>query len=476
MSTTKNAAYVLTSQVILLLSGVIISLGLGRLLGPELYGRYGIVFAVASVLNVLLTPGIVQAIAKHIAEKKSHAGMVAKAMLKRQLIICTALAIIYFALATPLAQAMNDKSLAWLLRAITPMAILYGISAVYGGYLTGLGRFAEQSIQLIIYSTSRLALTFTLAYFFSVTGALAALPLASLMALLYLAHTAKLKSDERTTPTAGIYKLAMPLTMFTALITLFMNTDLLLVHALLKSPEATGYYTAASTIARMPYFVLTALATLMLPAVAEKLASSKEEAQKFVRETIRYVLMLLLPATALLVSTAKPLVMLLYRSEYVHAAEPTAILAAGTAALTTAYLLATVLNAAGKTSYPLTVMAATLAASVAANTMAIPQYGLKGAAAVVAIASVAAAIAMLLGAYRRIGNFIPYRSIAKTAAASLAILALAMSFRLQNKFLLPVEYAILGVLYLALLIALKEINHSDKERLRSLIPNALKKA
>lgn len=488
MTTTRNAAYVLSAQVVLLFSGTIISLGLGRLLGPELYGRYGVVFAIATVMNILLVPGMMQAVSKFVAERKDkpEAGAVARAVLKKQLFAGVILAAAYFFLAMPLSEALRDKSLLHLFQIITPMTIIYGVSAVYGGYLTGTGRFLEQSKQLILYSTSRLVLTFLLAYLFSIAGAIIALPVSAMIALAYNARVARLGQKSEAQPaqpaartaqaaaTAEVYKFALPLTLFSVLITLFMNADLLLVQALLNNPQATGYYTAASAVARIPYFVLTALAALVLPAVAGKLMVSAKEAQGFVKEALRYVLILLLPATAVFAATAKPLMMLLYRSEYAQAAGPAAILAVGTAALTLAYLLATVINASGKTRATVTVVAAMLIISVLANLAVIPKYGLKGAALVIMSTSLVAAAVLAAVAYKKIGNFVSYRSLIKILAATAIIFSVANTVQLQNKFLLPAEYIFLGIAYLILLVLLREIKKEDIKKIKSLIPRRIK--
>ncbi|MBI2140882.1 oligosaccharide flippase family protein [Candidatus Woesearchaeota archaeon] len=474
MSTTKNAAYVLSSQVILLLSGTLINLGMGRFLGPELYGRFGIVYAVASVLNVLLTPGIIQAIAKFTAERKDHAQAIAKAMLKNQLIMGTAIAAIYFFLAAPIAIALKDNSLQQLLWILTPLVVLYSITAVYGGYLTGLGRFPEQAKQLILYSASRLVLTFLLAYLFSVTGAVIALPLSSAIALAYLAYTARIaQNSSGFHSTKELYGFSVPIAMFSVLIIAFMNSDLLQVQAMLGNSQLTGYYAAAGTVARINYFVLTALGMIMLPAVAEKLKSSVKSAQSFVQEAMRYVFILMLPASLVMMATAKPLVMLLYKSDYAAAAGPAAILTLGMAALTFAYLLTTIINALGKPSVTVFVSASALVAAIAANTVLIPKYGLNGAAA--GIAAIAAAEALVFGiiVYRKLGRFINYDSLAKITVASLAVFAIAQPVQLSNKFLLPLEYAMLGIVYLGILVVLREIRKEDIKKLKSLLPQQL---
>ena len=59
------------------------------------------------------------------------------------------------------------------------------------------------------------------------------------------------------------------------------------------------------------------------------------------------------------------------------------------------------------------------------------------------------------------------------AAASILVFMIAVQVNLQNKFLLPVLYLSLGVLYLLALFVMKEIKREDFKRVLALIPNRL---
>jgi stage V sporulation protein B len=466
MSATKNSAYIIAAQVSLLFSGAIINFGLGRMLGPSLYGQFGVVYAVATIINLLLTPGIMHAVAKFSASKKQEAQIIAGSVLKKQFIFGILLAFVYYFLATPIAIVLRDPGLASLMKLLTPLIVIYAISAVYGGYLTGIGKFSKQAAQLMTYSSSRLLITSVLAYFFSLTGAIVALPLAALVALLYFLFASKIKFAQYST--LSLYKFALPITAFIALIAVFLNTDLFLVKALLQDNSLTGYYTAASTIARIQYFVLTALGIVMLPAVAGKL-TAKQNAKQFVQGAFRYVIMLLIPSSVIISITAKPLVMLLYRSEYAAAGLPLSVLVIGIAALTLSYLFATVINAI-KPALSAATAAGVLALSITLNLALIPRYYLLGAALATTLTSILSMLIMFVIVYRKIGNPINYSSLVKVISASILIFVITVQIDLHDKFLLPVLYAFLGLVYLMTLFVMKELKKEDLKRLLELIP------
>ncbi len=467
MSTTRNSAYVISAQVSLLFSGALINFGLGRLLGPSAYGQFGVVYAVATILNLLLTPGIMQSVSKFCASRRQSAESIAGSVLRQQLIVSMVVAVAYYFIAGSIAVLLRDASLASFMRILAPLVIIYSLTAVYGGYLTGIGRFGLQAGQLITYSASRLILTFAFAYFFSLAGAIAALPLAAFAALAYFVIVSKLSFSSART--LGVYKFALPITAFVALISVFQSVDLFIVKALLQDNALAGYYTAAGSVARIPYFVLTALGMVMLPAVAGRIASG-QHAGAFVRDAFRYVLIILLPATAVIAATARPLVMLLYRSEYVAAAYPLAILSVGMAALTLAYLFAVIINAAGRPVISASTAVGMVALSVAINITLIPKYGLAGAAAATTFASFASAAILFLVVHSKVGSPFSFLSLARISAASAVVLAIALRINLQNKFLLPLLYAFLGAVYLLALFILRELRKDDFRRLLSLVP------
>lgn len=468
MSTARNSVYVIAAQVSLLFSGAVINFFLGRHLGPELYGQFGLVYAVATIINLLLTPGLLQSVSKFVAESPSDAASVAKSMLKKQLLAGMVLGFAYFIVAVPLAAALKDSSLAVLLMVQSPLVLIYALSSVYAGYLAGLGRFGRNAAELLIYSSSRLAFTVILAYFFSLAGAVIALPLAAFVGLIYFYFAARFSSSSPAS-TRRIYAFAVPTTAFIGLVALFINADLFLVKVLLQDNVLVGYYTAAGVIARIPYFVLSALGVVMLPIVSGKL-SSGQSTNKFVQDAFRYVLIVLLPSAAVMVATAKPLVMLLYRSEYAAAAIPLAILAVGAAALTLSYLFGIVINAAGRPALSAAVAAGVLALGIALNTALIPKYGLAGAAFATALSSFVGLAVTYAAVYAKVGNPVNYASFVRVVLASIIVFAIAVQFELQNKFLLPLLYLGLGIVYMAALFVLGELKKEDFRRIAGLAP------
>jgi O-antigen/teichoic acid export membrane protein len=54
-------------QFVFLVAGYAIHAGLGRILGPSLYGTFGVVITLVTILNLILTSGIPRAVSRYIA-------------------------------------------------------------------------------------------------------------------------------------------------------------------------------------------------------------------------------------------------------------------------------------------------------------------------------------------------------------------------------------------------------------------------
>ncbi|HDD36463.1 MAG TPA: hypothetical protein ENF50_03240 [Archaeoglobus veneficus] len=82
---TKGTIYLGIAQLLFLISGYAIHVGLGRLLGPELYGIYAVVVSLITVVNLILTTGIPQTVSKFVSERPDLARSILKTSGKLQL-------------------------------------------------------------------------------------------------------------------------------------------------------------------------------------------------------------------------------------------------------------------------------------------------------------------------------------------------------------------------------------------------------
>jgi O-antigen/teichoic acid export membrane protein len=82
-SVMRGTIYLMAAQAAFVASGYAIHISLGRLLGHAEYGIYAVVISLMTMVNLILTTGIPQAVAKYVAHDGGGAEGVRKTALKR---------------------------------------------------------------------------------------------------------------------------------------------------------------------------------------------------------------------------------------------------------------------------------------------------------------------------------------------------------------------------------------------------------
>ena len=77
----KGLVYLTISSGIFVVAGYVVNLWLGRFLGPVNYGIYGVVISLMTMVNLVQSAGLPNAVSKYIAEDESNAeGILAKGL------------------------------------------------------------------------------------------------------------------------------------------------------------------------------------------------------------------------------------------------------------------------------------------------------------------------------------------------------------------------------------------------------------
>jgi PST family polysaccharide transporter len=134
----RGTILLIAAQVSFVLSGYATHIGLGRLLGPEDYGLYAVVISLMTMVNLILSTGIPQAVSKYVAHGDGNELHVKRTAQKMQLIFSLILFIFYYFFADQLAMMLNDPGMAPYLRLSSFIVPAYALQALYVGYFNGL--------------------------------------------------------------------------------------------------------------------------------------------------------------------------------------------------------------------------------------------------------------------------------------------------------------------------------------------------
>jgi O-antigen/teichoic acid export membrane protein len=461
------------SQAVVLVLGYVTHVWIGRALGPKAYGIYGIVLSVQTIIGLLLTLGVPIAVSRYVARDEKRALAILAQALRIQIFVAAVVSVATLILAHPLATVLDDATLAPYIRLMSLILVCQALYPVYAQFLSGMHRFTQQAALTAVYAVSKLLGAIALLYWFSLQGALAGFAIGGLVAaLLGWWWTKTFGVGARTVVPnktflsfAGLYVLVL------MGIQLLISLDLFMVKAYLHDDTLAGYYNAAVTLARVPFFLLQGLAFVILPSVSllTKPGASRDRAAIFIGDTLRYLIALIVPGAALAAATSENLIIIFFSRVYLPAAPLLSILMIGVAAAAFYLLLTNIVAGAGKTRVALIVTIGMIATSATLGTILIPRAGLTGAAwqtTVTCLLGLAGLAAYTLKTFR---IPVPWISLIRIIFAT--IIAVSPTyFWSASPLTTPLLYLICASLYIAILIFTGEVRHQDWQLLASVHP------
>jgi len=467
-SFTRGAFQLMAAQTVFMLSGYVLNVFLARRFGPELYGAYGVVMAVLVWAEIFVINGIPTAMQKFLAESPSATLF---RLGRRMQFGYTLVILLLFAALTPAIGAWlrepDFKKFLWI---AAPDILLYGLYWFYLGAHNGLHRFDSQALIVIFYGLSKVASSIGLVLAgVGIAGAFIGNFLGSAVGLavgLWRLNRASLIESTASEHYSRLTKFATPIILYALSLNAVFYLDLLFVKHFLP-PVTAGYYTAASTIARVPYFVFLGLGFSILPVLSRTLAQQNvAESQRLLRQTMRLLFVLLAPVLALVIPNAGSIVAFLYTDAYQPATSILPLLIISIAFYTFWMVLSTIMSAAGKPDRAFQISLVAVVVDLILCWILVPRWEGRGAA--LATLGASACGMLLTGTYvlRRFGTagirfIIPWRSLWRAIIAGAAAWAVSLWWTASGVTLL-IELTVLFGFYLFLLFLLGELKDIRK--------------
>lgn len=468
----RGAMALSVSQAVVLLLGYVTHVIIGRLLGPSQYGVYGIVLSIQTILGLFLTLGVPIAVSRYVAQDQENARAILKQGLKIQTFIAASLACIIILFAPVISSLLRDSTLTPYIMFVAAVLFFQAYYPIFSQYLSGMHMFSKQAFLTNLYACAKLAGALTLMYvFFNLYGALAGFAVGGIAAAVagfvftqkIGNHTHKKLSLRSFLSFAGTYVLIL------VGLQILMSIDLFMVKSIIGDNQQAGYYNAAVTLSRIPYFLLQGLMFVILPSVSQltKHSASSRKAAQFIRDTLRYLIALIVPSVTFAAATSKNLVILFFSRDFIASAPILTILMLGLGALAFYLLIANIVAGAGKAHIGLVVTVVLVLISSVLGYALIPRWGLIGAAWQTAITSGIGLVT--LSAYTFYSFRIPF-PIKSTLNVVIATAAAVIPTYLWSPqpFVLPLQFVLLFVVYGAMLFLLGEISDEDRMRIASI--------
>jgi stage V sporulation protein B len=404
----KGTTYQLFARGLYILSGYLMHVFVARYLGAALYGILGVVLSLLLVVRLLAYDGIGETAAKFTADNLTGYYSVFRILSKAHWVLSLTFATVLFVCAPYIAAILfHDTQLTPYIRLSAFIIPVTSYLSVYLGSLNGMRLFGKHAASTSVFALSRLLMViFFVLLGFGLYGVILGLITASLLGLataMYL-YPRPSNLDGASLSYRKMISFAVSVTISVSSVTFINNIDLLATKALLRDNVLVGLYTSATTLSKIPYEFLAVFAVTVLPSVA--LAKSLEDldlVRKYARQTLRYVLILMLPCSIIISICAERLIVIFYSQEYQMAANSLSLLVWGSSFMGLFVIMSSILNGLGKAGLSMFFASSLVPVSVFLNIFLIPRYGILGAAAATTItAFVGLSVAFAYLAFKQI--------------------------------------------------------------------------
>lgn len=381
-----------TGQVVSATSGAILTVVLTRLLDPDRYGLLFLAISVLMIINVYSELGIGRSTAKYIAEyKETNPGQLRHILSFGFLFNSGTIIIICLALLFThehIAQLIGEPDLVLFLLLGVLFIAFSAILTFVRDTLQGFEAIEASAFVQVINMVARVIFAIGLVLIgYGAIGALIgyilAYLLASLVGLVYLYRSYYQRYTGETVESGlkrRIAEYTIPLTATNTANKLEKQVDTILVGFFI-GPVEVAYYTLGKQVVQFIETPILALGFTLAPTFeAQKAKGNPDTLARIYQKGLSNTLLLYIPAAAGLVLVAKPLVELVFGSEYLGAIPVLQILAIYTVLRSVTKLTGSGLDYLGRARERAIVRGISAVLNVALNLVLIPMIGAVGAA------------------------------------------------------------------------------------------------
>jgi O-antigen/teichoic acid export membrane protein len=459
------------SRIVLIGCGFATYAIVARRLTTAEFGIYGVIGAILNILNTVLGAGTNQSISRLVAQNRQAASWLLMRGLRWSALVTVLTATSLLLGAPVVAAVLKDDSLTGLLMIVALVPGLYTISATYAGFLNGMQALSRQGLVNISLSVARLVLIGAAALLgYGLPGTLYGWVAAAAVASVAARRLAQVPAERSSIELRTVVFVRMMISFVgvSLLLQLLLANDLLLIKRLapaISANQQAGIYTAAQSIARIPYYFLIGVSQIVYPRLSAGVSKDNMETARYTSSLVLTgMLVVLVGALALCVPLTKDMIRIIYPERYAEGATTLGWLLAGSATLSLAEASLTMLSGVGGPRYSVLVLGMAVTLQVMLGLLLIPRYGMTGAAQSTLVAALVAFIAAAALLQRLVGATL-WRRLMTTSL--IPVVALLVSSSLWARLgMTPIWTLIFMVVaYVGYLMAIYGLNASALRKL-----------
>jgi len=378
----KGTLYHMAARGIFLVSDFAIHVYVARALGPEVYGIWGVILALLAIAAQPLNSGLSLSVSKYVAEDNRRSSALLVKGIAGQMVLAAILMSGLIGFSGPISSLLDAPVLGNYLIQMSIILPCLGAVAIWLGLFNGLRSFGRETIVMSAYPLVRslaAILFISLGYGLEgiIWGFIVGIGFSVLIAwLLY-------RAPEERVEFAGsrLTRFAVPVFIMGMVMIAIPNIDLLFVKGMVLDEKDVGVYNSARTLAKSFYFFFLAIQSTIFPSLVESISSNdRERTSTYIRQGIRYLMIMALPVTCLIAAPGPDLLVLIFSRVYSGGGGSLTILMFGFTLLTLFSVLTTILMAGKRSGWAVAACSILMPVDIVLNLILIPRYQILGAA------------------------------------------------------------------------------------------------
>lgn len=441
---------------------------LTKALGATLYGTWSLISVTVSLVVPFAMLGLSMGVVRFLSAQKNDANVREdfSSALSTVFISGAAFSVLLFALADYLAVSiLKDPGAALYVRLGSVLILLNSLQPVVLAFFRmrrRIGLYSTLSISQNVLQIGLLAAAIALGYslYGAITATIASITLVTVVALLLIFREIGV-AVPRFSNIKSYLRWGVPLTPNTALVWVMHTSDRYMVSYFL-GVGAAGVYSASYGIGDYATFALAPLLTVLFPHASKTYdEGSPDETRSYLKHSLRYLMMISIPAAFGLSVLAKPLLQILTTPEFVAGSIVVPWVAFGTVLFAFRQICNLGIYMVNRTRISTALLGVSAALNVVLNLLLIPRVGILGAAVATLISYAMLAMLTLLVTRRYLKFDLSLHFIGKSLVSA-GIMALCIGL-IHPQSLWPVLICIVlgAVIYFAVLMALKGLSKGE---------------
>lgn len=459
----ENTFFVTISQIISKIIGLVVVIILARKLGVYYFGKYSLAVTTAAFLAAIGDFGLSQVLIREVAKNNSQAKKLVANTISIRLIIAVCLLLILIMVLSLISLPASTKFFILLFSIpILPNAVSLSFNSLFNAYerlritaivSVALSLLSLISIIIVLYAGFGLLGVALISIFISLLSLI-------LLFLLTKKYFFKPSLNFSFNSYRNLLKQSVPFAILAIQTLIYFRIDILML-AKMSTEKSIGLYNASYKFIDGLLIIPAMFTTVMFP-VMSRVSEDRSGVKYLCQTSIRYLLIFILPVAIGTTLVARPLVLLIYNSNYSSSAYALSILIWTLVFIFINVPIVNMFYSLGNTKSVIPVVFGMILMNISLNLLLIPQFDFKG-ASIATVATECFGTIILLFLLHHFSLDLDYKYLLKMLTKP--ILAAVLMGIIVYQFL---EFHVLitifvgGVLYIGVLWFLQPFDELDK--------------